>query len=152
MIYLCPRHYNVVLDLNFITLNGINLMAFEIEGKLYRIFDEQAVSEKFKKREFVLEVESGQYPQLIKFQVVQDRVSLLDQYQTGQQVKVHFDITGKEFVKGSETLYFTNLAAWKIESADGAKSAAKSSAPRKDSAPVSMDPPLPSTDMDDLPF
>ncbi|RZK23182.1 MAG: DUF3127 domain-containing protein, partial [Hymenobacter sp.] len=38
-------------------------MAYDVTGRLHEIFDEQQVSEKFRKREFVLEVQDGQYPQ-----------------------------------------------------------------------------------------
>ena len=46
-------------------------MAFDIEGKLYKKFDVVQVKETFKKREFVLEVDDNNYPQMIKFQLVQ---------------------------------------------------------------------------------
>jgi single-strand DNA-binding protein len=94
-------------------------MGFEVTGKLYRKLEEQQVSDKFRKREFVLEIQDGQYPQHIKFQLVQDRVALIDQYKEGDTVKVFFDLTGREFDKGGEKLYFTNLSCWKMESGGG---------------------------------
>ena len=70
-----------------------------------------------KKREFVLEVESGAYSQLIKFQLVQDRCSVLDEHAEGNDIKVFFDLRGRAWTgKDGTTSYFTNLAAWKIES------------------------------------
>ena len=90
-------------------------MGFEVMGKLHRKLVEQQVSDKFRKREFVLEILDGQYPQHIKFQLVQDRVGLIDQYKEGDSIKVFFDLTGREFDKGGEKLYFTNLSCWKIE-------------------------------------
>jgi single-strand DNA-binding protein len=51
-------------------------MAYDVTGRLHEIFDEQQVSDKFRKREFVLEVQDGQYPQQIKFQLTQDKTSL----------------------------------------------------------------------------
>ena len=36
-------------------------MAFEVEGKLHKKFDTAQVTDKFKKREFVLELEDGAY-------------------------------------------------------------------------------------------
>ncbi|HMX38764.1 MAG TPA: DUF3127 domain-containing protein, partial [Saprospiraceae bacterium] len=38
-------------------------MAFEVEGKLHRIFQTEQKSGSFQAREFVLEVPDGNYPQ-----------------------------------------------------------------------------------------
>ncbi|OGX86605.1 DUF3127 domain-containing protein [Hymenobacter glacialis] len=94
-------------------------MAYDVTGRLHEIFDEQQVSEKFRKREFVLEVQDGQYPEHIKFQMVQDKTSLIDPYKMGDEVKVTFNLRGRGFNKNGQMLYFTNLEAWKIESASG---------------------------------
>jgi single-stranded DNA-binding protein len=92
-------------------------MAYDVTGRLHEIFDEQQVSEKFRKREFVLEVQDGQYPQQIKFQLTQDKSNLIDPYKIGDEVKVTFDLRGRGFNKNGQMLYFTNLEAWRIESA-----------------------------------
>ena len=94
-------------------------MAYDVTGRLHEIFDEQQVSEKFRKREFVLEVQDGQYPEHIKFQMVQDKTSLIDPYKMGDEVKVTFNLRGRGFNKNGQMLYFTNLEAWKIEAASG---------------------------------
>ena len=90
-------------------------MSFDIQGKLHEIFAENQVSDKFRKREFVLEIPDGSYTQYAKFQLTQDKCSLLDQFQKGQEVKVTFNLSGKPFNKNGETLYFTNLQAWRLE-------------------------------------
>lgn len=90
-------------------------MSLESSGKLLEIFDEQQVSEKFKKREFVLEIPDGNYPQQVKFQLSQDKCSLLDQFKVGQEIKVQFNLQGKPFTKNGTTMYFTNLGAWRLE-------------------------------------
>ena len=92
-------------------------MTFEITGKLYEIFDEQQVSGTFKKREFVLEIQDGNYAQYPKFQLTQDKCNLLDSFQTGQEVKVSFNLSGRPFTKNGVTSYFTNLSAWRLEAA-----------------------------------
>ncbi|GAB3814652.1 DUF3127 domain-containing protein [Pontibacter rugosus] len=108
-------------------------MSFDIQGKLYEIFEEQQVSDKFKKREFVLEIPDGSYTQYVKFQLTQDKCSLLDSYKNGDEVKVTFNLTGKPFNKNGQTLYFTNLQAWRMEPAAagqaGAPAAAQQDAP-----------------------
>ncbi|GAA4355729.1 hypothetical protein GCM10023185_18850 [Hymenobacter saemangeumensis] len=94
-------------------------MAYDVTGRLHEIFDEQQVSEKFRKREFVLEVQDGQYPEHIKFQMVQDKTSLIDPYKMGDEVKVTFNLRGRGFNKNGQMIYFTNLEAWRIEPASG---------------------------------
>lgn len=124
-------------------------MSFDIQGKLYEVFAEQQVSEKFKKREFVLEIPDGSYTQYPKFQLTQDKCSLLNQFKQGDEVKVTFNLTGKPFVKNGETLYFTNLQAWRIEGANsGGFNAAPSGTPAQAEAPAFY-----TSDADnDLPF
>jgi len=87
-------------------------VSFEVDGKLYRKFDTEQKTDSFRAREFVLEIE-GQYPQLIKFQLTQDRCDLIDAYDEGNQLKVHFDLRGREW----NDKYFTNLNAWRVEAA-----------------------------------
>ncbi len=121
------------------------MSSFEIEGKLHRKFDIESKTSSFQAREFVIEIADGNYPQLIKFQLVQDRCALLDNYQEGEMIKVHFDLRGREW----QGKYFTNLNAWKVEKA-GEKSAAPVAANTEDSFPSTADEP-PAYD-DDLPF
>ena len=46
----------------------------QIEGELIEIFDTEQVSDRFRKREFVVEYATNpDYPQFIKFELVQDR-------------------------------------------------------------------------------
>ncbi len=87
-------------------------MSLETTGKLHKVFDTESKSDKFKSREFVIET-SGQYPQLIKFQLVQDRCEIIDSFRLGQDIKVYFDLRGREW----QEKYFTSLQAWRIEPA-----------------------------------
>jgi hypothetical protein len=94
-------------------------VSFEVEGNLYRKFDTEQKTDSFRAREFVLQIE-GQYPQLIKFQLTQDRCDLIDAYDEGNQLKVHFDLRGREW----NDKYFTNLNAWRVEAAEQGAAAA----------------------------
>lgn len=91
-------------------------MSFEIQGKLHRKYDTEEKSAKFSKREFVLETEKNSYKNYIKIQLKNERCNLLDAYNEGQDLKVSFDLEGREW----EGKYFTNITAWKIENAGGA--------------------------------
>jgi len=89
-------------------------MSYEIEGKVHRIGErEQKGSKGFTVRELVLETTSGTFTEYPAFQLTQDRCDLLDAYTLGEQVKVHFDVRGREW----NGRYFTNLNCWKIERA-----------------------------------
>ncbi|MCD8529280.1 MAG: DUF3127 domain-containing protein [Chitinophagales bacterium] len=94
-------------------------MALDINGKLHKVFDIEQKTDTFKTREFVIQTD-GEYPQFVKFQITQDRVSLVDNFNEGDVIKVHFDLRGREW----QGKYFTNLNAWKIENANGAQGAA----------------------------
>ncbi len=123
----------------------------EIKGKLLEIFETQQVTGTFKKREFVVEyADNPQYPEFVKFELIQDKCDLLDSYQIGQEVNISFNLKGRKWVdpKG-ETKYFNSLQAWRINPAESANSA-ESSAPM----PSAQDEPewLASDDSDDLPF
>src|ERR1035437_6575980 len=88
----------------------------DITGILKVKSEAQQVSEKFKKREFVLTDNSSQYPQHISFQLTQDKCSLLDQYNVGAEIKVHFNLRGREWTSPkNEIKYFNTLEAWRIE-------------------------------------
>ena len=88
-------------------------MSFEIEGKLHRKFDTENKTATFQAREFVLEVNANNYMQYIKFQLTQDRCAVIDPFEEGERLKVHFDLRGREW----NDKYFTNLNAWKVEKA-----------------------------------
>jgi len=122
-------------------------MSFEIEGKLHKKFDTENKTETFQAREFVLEVADGNYPQFVKFQLVQDRCALVEPYQEGEQLKVHFDLRGREW----NGKYFTNLNAWRIEklSVDSAPAATTE---EDGSFPSVSDEPAAEQADDDLPF
>ena len=88
----------------------------EITGTLKVKNAEQKVSEKFRKREFVITDNSSQYPQFIAFQLTQDRCSLLDSYNVGDEIKVQFNLRGREWTSPQgEVKYFNSLEAWRLE-------------------------------------
>lgn len=84
---------------------------YEIEGKIHLINEIQTFNSGFSKREFVVEVEDGKFPQQIKFEAVKEKTSLTDGLKVGDPVKVFFDIRGNEY----NGRYFVNLNAWKLE-------------------------------------
>ncbi len=126
-------------------------MAFEVEGKLYKKFDTTQITDTFKKREFVVEIEDGAYTQVIKFQLTQANCDKLDPYNEGEQLKVTFNLRGREYTKGDQVSYFTNLDAWRLDKAGGAVQASPAAAQPDTAFPAATDEPA-ADDTDDLPF
>ena len=85
-------------------------MAYDLTGKVKLIQAIQTFDSGFTKREMVVIVEDGKYPQEINIEFVQDKVGLLENLQVGQEVTVTFDIRGREY----NGRYFNNLQGWKI--------------------------------------
>lgn len=94
-------------------------MSFELTGKLVAKFDTVQRTESFKTREFVIEksdeINSRTIVNYIKFQCVQDKTSLLDRFNVGDELKVYFNIKGSRWEKDGRTNYITNLDAWRME-------------------------------------
>jgi len=91
-------------------------MALELTGKLVEKFEEQQISEKFKKREFVVETSENNFTEQIKFELVQDRTDLIDPYSIGEEVRISFNLKGRKW----NDKYFVNVQAWRIERASSA--------------------------------
>ena len=87
----------------------------QIGGKILEIFQVQAVSATFRKREFVVEYIETQYPEFIKFETVQDKCDLLDNFSVGDMVDVDFNLKGRKWTNPQgEVKYFNSMQAWRI--------------------------------------
>jgi hypothetical protein len=118
-------------------------MAYDLTGKVKLVQDAQTFGSGFTKREFVVTVEDGKWPQDICLECVQDKVSLLDTIQVGQEVTATFDIRGREY----NGRYFNNLQCWKIQ-ANSESAAAEDKPPVSDAdVPADFD-----EYEDDIPF
>ncbi len=92
-----------------------------LSGKLLEIFQTKNITDKFKKREFVVEyAENANYPQTISMEMQQDNCNALDKFSNGDYVEVTFDLRGRKWVSPQgDTKYFNTLVAWKISKASG---------------------------------
>lgn len=121
----------------------------DLEGSVKLIAETQTFGSGFQKKEFVITTKE-QYPQDVKFELVKDRIDLIDAYKSGDQIKVHFNVRGNEY----NGKYFVNLQAWRIEPLSGGAK----SAPSRDSDPfgdagLPDEPPMSNdADEDNLPF
>lgn len=87
----------------------------EFTGTIKRIGSTVQVSEKFKKREVIITDNHDQYPQIIQFEFTQDRVDSLDNVAVGDEVKINFNLKGREWKsKEGEMKVFNTLQAFAV--------------------------------------
>jgi hypothetical protein len=94
-------------------------MSYELTGKLIAKFDVVQRTENFKTREFAVEksddINGKTILNYVKFQCVQDKTTIIDRVNIGDEIKVYFNIKGVKWEKNGATNYITNLDAWRIE-------------------------------------
>lgn len=88
----------------------------EIQGRIKTIFATETVGQNgFQKRDLVITTEE-QYPNDILIQFTQQRCDLLNNLKVGQNVRVHFNLRGREWTnQQGEVKYFNTIEGWKIE-------------------------------------
>jgi len=123
-------------------------MAYDLTGKVKLIQEPQTFASGFTKREIVITVEEGRYPQDINLEFLQDKVSLLDELSEGQEVKVFFDIRGREY----NGRYFNNLVGWKLEMDESPAVPSVAPMSDQDRPPIPDDSEEPGEFDDDIPF
>ena len=94
-------------------------MAYEAQGRIVEIFDTIHRSDTLRFREFLIETsEEGRdrtYNHILKFQLKNDKINLLDLHNPESVVKVSFNIRSSRWERNGQVSYITNLDAWKIE-------------------------------------
>jgi cold shock CspA family protein len=112
---------------------------FKFKGIAYKVGNVETISDKFRKREFVVTDGADQYPQYIPFTFVNDKCDLLESIAEGQEVEVSFSLKGREWTSPQgQVKYFSTIEGFAIS--------AQGSAP----APVSTN--TTSVSDEDLPF
>lgn len=106
----------------------------------------------WQKQEFVITTED-QYPKTVCFNTWGPKVDDLINFSEGNRVKVHFDVSSREY----NEKYYTELRAWKIELEDGGKATTQVPPAHNQSTQTQSVPPTPapaasSETEDDLPF
>jgi len=128
----------------------------QIQGKIHATFDAAQVTERFRKREFVLELEAAsRYPQYVMFQLTGNRCDALDEFEPGHEVAVEFSLRGREWTspKG-EVRFFNSLEVWSIDRVGDGETSASDGGPSAGGTGAAgpSDEPPPPTDDDDIPF
>jgi len=95
--------------------------SIQISGVIEEIFDTHEYSEKFKKREFILEhAPNPQWPEHLKLEFINQKTDLLDQYKVGDQVDCSINLKGRKWENDNGSGYVVSLQCWKIgHSVDG---------------------------------
>lgn len=119
-------------------------MGIEVTGKIHTIMEAKQVTERFRKREFVLELaDNPKYPQFVLFQLTGDRCESLEDFNVGDEVRVDFSLRGREWKSPTgDVKYFNSLDVWTIDRGGA-------SVFGDDDIPPPDDPP---PDFDDVPF
>lgn len=121
-----------------------------IQGKLIEKFDTQQIKDTFQKREFVVEyAENPQYPEFIKFELIQSNCEQLEPFQIGDTLNISFNLKGRKWTDPHGNVkYFNSLQAWRLDKTGGEASAP---APRDEDVSQDWQPDSFSAD-EDLPF
>lgn len=91
-------------------------MSLTLTGKLHKVGGLRQISDNLTIQDFVvLDDSNAQYPQHVTFQAKNSATGMLANIQVGQQITVHFNLRGREFVKDGNSKYFNTLEAWKLE-------------------------------------
>lgn len=87
-------------------------MGYELKGTVIKVYETKQVSEKFSKKEFVVETKDNpKYPQTVLLQATGDRIGQVDDLNVGDEVRVEFSIRGRAW----QDKFFNSLDVWKVE-------------------------------------
>lgn len=92
-------------------------MNLEAKGTIHIVKDAEQITERFRKREFVVLLEGKpEYPQYVLFEATGDRCEQLDGYAPGDAVEIEFALRGREWLGAKDGVprYFNSLQAWAV--------------------------------------
>lgn len=123
----------------------------ELKGRVHEVGQIQQVTDSFKKRDLIVAyAENPQFVEYLNFQATQDRVSIFDNLQIGDDIEVSFNLRGRPWTNAQGvTTYFNSLVAWRIIKLANTSAAA---APTYADIPAPVDISSSGDDDDGLPF
>ena len=96
-----------------------------VKGTLIVKGDTQIITEKFSKREFVIETKE-KWPQKILLQLTQENCELLDFWNVGEYIDADFNLRGREWnAPDGKIKYFNTLEAWRLGKDNTVKNSTK---------------------------
>ena len=99
------------------TIDGRSSMSdsIQVSGVIEEIFDTHEFSEKFRKREFILEhAPNPQWPEHLKLEFINQKTDLLDQYNVGDNVVCDINLKGRKWENDNGSGYVVSLQCWRI--------------------------------------
>lgn len=87
----------------------------KVIGFLYAIGSTEYISDKFQKRDIVVETDE-KYPQWLTIQVVNDQCDDIDRFQLGDHLEIDINLRGRKYIskKDGSECYFNSIQAWKM--------------------------------------
>jgi hypothetical protein len=70
---------------------------FKLTGIVISRLSAKQVNDTFRFQEFIIKVDSGKYPQEVKFQLVNDKIDLLDFITDDETVELVFELRGRDY-------------------------------------------------------
>lgn len=88
----------------------------KVSGRVVKVYPINQVNDKLKKRQLVIEEDNNpKYPQIVVFDFINDKCSLLDPLKVNDRVTVDFNFSGRAYQKpGEDTKYFSGVQGWKL--------------------------------------
>jgi hypothetical protein len=88
----------------------------KIKGTVYKVCQEEVKSEKFKKRDLVLEIIDGDYKQHLTVQFTNAKCDLLNNVRQGDMISVSINLRGRLWT-GADGIEkcFNTIEGWQIE-------------------------------------
>ena len=123
-------------------------MSFKTTGKVLQILPEiKGINARgeWKKQEFIIEVEDGQFPKKICFSVMNDKNGIFEKLKLDKDVEVSFSIESREF----NGKWYSNNNAFRVDLVQSNSGAGNTPPPFSASDIPPMGDP---DDKDDLPF
>ena len=145
-----PRYRFIRLSEQFIKNQKSVLAEMEVTGKIKKIDETKTFGNNgFRKREMVLTTDE-QYPQMLLIEFVQDKCDLLNQFKTGDDVKISINLRGREWVNPEgQAKYFNSIQGWRVEKLQAGMDAG---VPPMDAASFEPATNVDDNEPDDLPF
>lgn len=97
------------------TQKKFNLLEQEMIVKASGVIEDlgitQQVTDKMKKRDIVIRVGVGQYPDYLKCEAINDKIAQTEKLRVGDEIEFSIAVNGRKVIKkdGSGTVYFTSL-------------------------------------------
>jgi len=109
---------------------------FKFKGIAYKVGNVETISDKFRKREFVVTDGAAQYPQYIPFTFVNDKCDLLDSIAEGQEVEVSFSLKGREWTSPQgQVKFFSTIEGFAISAQGSAPAPANTTSASDEDLP-----------------